>query len=113
MSEERFSICDVCKKKVQQDERRSPHDPWLHAAIYGYYCGPHSVLGFANNYESAGSTVDLCSGECALKWLEAHIEKIKKSMIEHAATQQRKAEDDRRRIEEEMSKRVRVGDRRP
>lgn len=84
MTEESFKICDICKKKVGGPDARSPHDPWMYAHLKGYYCGSHSVLGMGSNYTAAGSSADLCSGPCALAWLEARIEQIKKMMAANA-----------------------------
>jgi hypothetical protein len=116
MTSRTIKKCDVCGKEEENPQAGSP---WatlsLSTGWYGkhpYFTGP-----YANQNDSPSRSDDICSAECALKWLRTRIERIEQRVKEWAAwnagapereAAQRRLDDSiRKRNEEEDAERRR------
>lgn len=76
MSSSTTKKCDVCGKEEKEPRAGSP---WARLTIGSGWYGPHPYLTgpHASQHDGAGRDDDVCSAECALKWLEKRIERVK------------------------------------
>ena len=98
MTTKKIKICDVCGKK---DEREEPGRGWAQFQIHAGWYGPHPFLTGprAGLNDSASRDDDVCSAECAIKWLQKRIERIEaraKEWAEWNAGERQRLEEQRK-----------------
>lgn len=106
MSSSTVKKCDVCGKEEKEPKAGSA---WAHLSLstgwYGphpYFTGPH-----ASQHDSASRSDDVCSAECAIKWLRKRIERIEANLKGWAEWNAKEPEREaaRRRLDEENRRR--------
>lgn len=108
MSSSTVKKCDVCGKEEKEPKAGGP---WAHLSVSAGWYGPHPFLTHphASHHDSAGRSDDVCSAECALKWLRTRVERIEahvKEWAEWNAGEPARVEA-RRRLEEDNARRER------
>lgn len=97
MSTKTITKCDVCGKETESDRRTE----WAHFSVSSGFYGPHPFLSgpHAHQHDSVSKDADVCSADCALKWLRTRIEKTEanaKEWAEWNAGERKRAEDQAR-----------------
>lgn len=98
MSEERITVCDVCRTKGHP----SPGGPWASMSIRAGWYGPHKYLSGPRSSpnESVSKEVDVCSSKCAVEWLQKQIARIEENVKHHAQWDAEEREREKRLREE-------------
>lgn len=107
MSKDEVTVCDVCDKRGKP----TANGHWSRIDVVAGWYGPHKYLTgpHAHQHTSASTTADVCSAECALKYLRKVCERIEANVKAHAEWDagEKEREATRVRLEEEQRRKRR------